>query len=242
METSNGGERAEMFTAARAGDLDAIKRLLQQGESLEQKEVDGQTILYLACKYGRYELIKFLLTGTSATVAATNGSTASPAAEELIDIQSPEVAVGAGRNGEPTHENHDLVIRLASDDDAAATGAPDAPQPFNHSGSTLLHVPNKRGQTPLFIAAHKNHKKVVELLLDAGAEIDTPNNAGLTPLNAAADRGNRRIVKLLCRRGANVNLKSNNGRSVLYSAVRNGHFETAEFLISEGVDLNSQNE
>ncbi|CAH0047213.1 unnamed protein product [Clonostachys solani] len=230
----------EMFTAAKSGDLDAIKRLLRQGESLEQKDVDGRTILYSACKHGRYEVVNFLLTGTSDTVAAVNGSTATPTAEECIDTQSPEVAVDADRDGEPKHENHDLVIRLASDVDAAI-GAPDTPQPLNHNGSTLLQVPTKRGQTPLFIAAYKNYHTMVELLLDAGAEINTASNAGQTPLHIAAERGKRSTVKLLCRRGADLNTKSNNGQNALDSALLNRHFKTAEVLISEGADLNSQN-
>ncbi|CAG9982604.1 unnamed protein product [Clonostachys byssicola] len=244
METSDEVDRVKMFTAARSGDLDLIKRLVQQGESLEEKEVDGRTILYLACKYGRYELVDFLLNGTSDTIASMNGPTATPAAEECIDTQKPEVAVDANGDAEATQENHDLVIRLASDVDAAtgAPDAPDAPQPLTHNGSTLLNVPNIRGQTPLLVAAYKNHKKVVELLLDAGAEIDTPNNVGQTPLHAAAERGRHGIVKLLCQRGADLNSKNDNGHSLLYSALLNKHYETAELLISEGVDLNNQHE
>ncbi|CAH0027540.1 unnamed protein product [Clonostachys rhizophaga] len=241
METSNGGDRAEMFTAARSGDLDQIKRLVRQGESLEEQEVDGRTILYLACKYGRYELANFLLNGTRDTIPSLNGSTATPTVKEQFATQSPEVAVDAERDDETIRENHGLVIRLAGDVDTP-TGAPGAPQPLNHSGSALLHIPNKRGQTPLFVAAYKNHKKVVELLLDAGAEIDTPSNVGQTPLHTAAERGSHSIVKPLCQRGANLNSKSNNGQSVLYSALLNSHYETAGFLISEGVDLNNQHE
>ena len=49
-----------------------------------------------------------------------------------------------------------------------------------------------------------HHERVVELLLQRGAEIDLHNSVGWTALMYAADNGHERAVELLLQRGAEV--------------------------------------
>ena len=44
----------------------------------------------------------------------------------------------------------------------------------------------EHGWTPLHFAAGKGRKKVVKVLLDAGADVDAEIEGGLTPLHYAA--------------------------------------------------------
>uniref|UniRef100_A0A3P9HCL4 Oxysterol-binding protein n=1 Tax=Oryzias latipes TaxID=8090 RepID=A0A3P9HCL4_ORYLA len=53
------------------------------------------------------------------------------------------------------------------------------------------------GWTPLHLACYFGHKKVVEELLKAGADVNLPNNIGDTPLHKAAFTGRKEIVMLL---------------------------------------------
>ena len=58
-------------------------------------------------------------------------------------------------------------------------------------------------QQPLHEAAHWGCKKVVELLLDRGAEINALDHRRMTPLHHAAETAETKVVKTLLKRGAN---------------------------------------
>ena len=63
------------------------------------------------------------------------------------------------------------------------------------------------GFTVLVLAAN-GHERVVELLLQRGAEINLQESKGRTALIFAAGSGHERVVILLLQRGAEVNLQS----------------------------------
>jgi ankyrin repeat protein len=56
---------------------------------------------------------------------------------------------------------------------------------------------DKRGRTPLSLAAANRHEAVVKVLLNSKAEIESKDNFGNTPLSLAADNGLEAMVKLL---------------------------------------------
>ena len=45
------------------------------------------------------------------------------------------------------------------------------------------------GDSPLGVAAYFGHAKMVEVLVRAGAQLETRDNSGFTPMLSAADRG-----------------------------------------------------
>lgn len=75
----------------------------------------------------------------------------------------------------------------------------------------LVHAIDPDGSTPLHRAAWKGYVEIVELLIDAGADIDAHNNNthwGTTPLHAASHGKRTAVAKLLVERGAQINLRS----------------------------------
>jgi ankyrin repeat protein len=79
-----------------------------------------------------------------------------------------------------------------------------------------LHHDRKDGVSPLFMAALRNHKKIVQLLLYYKAD---PNIArihdNLYPLMCAAKLGNQDILKLLIQSDALVNCKNKHDQTPL---------------------------
>jgi len=82
--------------------------------------------------------------------------------------------------------------------------------------------------------------KIVEFVLDNGAELDTPDFYGYTPLHRALNIGNIEAVELFINRGADVNNTNNKIKiTPFYYAVGNGNIKLIELFIKHGADVNT---
>ena len=72
---------------------------------------------------------------------------------------------------------------------------------------------DKRGVTPLALAANLGFIEGVERLLKRGARIDVANSAGETPLISAVHRRDIAMIRLLLKNGASADSTDNSGRS-----------------------------
>jgi ankyrin repeat protein len=69
-----------------------------------------------------------------------------------------------------------------------------------------VNVANARGDTPLILAAYREHPETVDALVRAGADTARVNNMGQTALIAAVFRKNEPIVRTLLDAGADPSL------------------------------------
>ncbi len=68
------------------------------------------------------------------------------------------------------------------------------------------------GVTPLQLAAETGNTAIIQLLLTAGADVESANAEGQTALMSVARTGNVAAAQLLIKRGANVNASERFGR------------------------------
>jgi len=78
-------------------------------------------------------------------------------------------------------------------------------------------------QTPLIVAADSGCKDIVEMLLQAGANIEHRNDQGETALISAAQNGHKEVVQILLDAGSNVNQENADGETALDLVVRLKH-------------------
>ena len=97
------------------------------------------------------------------------------------------------------------------------------------------------GGAALVHAATYGHTATVTVLLKAGAYVDSKNNSGNTALMMAARNGYPLTVERLLKAGANINATTQNGWTALMYASENGHSETLEALLRGNPDVNIQN-
>ncbi|VDI43366.1 Hypothetical predicted protein [Mytilus galloprovincialis] len=83
------------------------------------------------------------------------------------------------------------------------------------------------GYTPLFAACQRKDYKIVDMLLDKGANL---NKA----LYDACREGYLDTVRFLLQKGADVNLVCRFGQTSLYAACIGGHSTIVKFLVDEG--------
>jgi hypothetical protein len=123
--------------------------------------------------------------------------------------------------------------------DAAKNGNLAGVQAELDKGVNVIEKEDNYGRTPLHHASTNGHKKIVELLIAKGADVNAKSKFENTPLNLAAFWGHKEIVELFIAKGADVNAKSKYTGTPLRAAAEKGHKEIAELLIAEGANVNA---
>jgi ankyrin repeat protein len=95
------------------------------------------------------------------------------------------------------------------------------------------------GDAPLVMAAYLGHADIVQMLLEAGADL-TAVDPGMkaTALHAAAYAGRTEAARLLIRYGIDIDKQGpKNGYTALHDAIWQNNVETARVIIDAGADL-----
>ncbi|XP_021343788.1 uncharacterized protein LOC110443733 isoform X2 [Mizuhopecten yessoensis] len=81
----------------------------------------------------------------------------------------------------------------------------------------------ERAFLALFIAAHRGHDKLVQQLIDCGADVNACTPLGRTALHVAAAQGRGHIVDVLLEKGADIDAEDEDGATALSIAAKFGH-------------------
>lgn len=82
-------------------------------------------------------------------------------------------------------------------------------------GANPNDILDKNGTSVLHFAANSGNEQIVNLLLNASADINIQDRDMQTPLMIAAGFKNKRVVQLLLLKGADINLSDKEGRTVV---------------------------
>lgn len=98
-----------------------------------------------------------------------------------------------------------------------------------------------RRNTPLQVASRQGHKKIAEMLIAHGANINEPaaRNTGATALQYAAMNGCMGIAYLLLENGAEVNAPPAeiDGRTALEVTAEHGRIDMVQLLLNYGAEI-----
>ena len=94
------------------------------------------------------------------------------------------------------------------------------------------HINDKtdHGFTAIYISAQHNNLEILQLLHQAGADINISDKGGLTPLHIASRNGHLNIVQALLSIGANPNQVDSIQWSALHWALKNDHDDLIALL------------
>ncbi len=258
-----GGSRPLLF-AARVGDLDSARLLLDAGASANSTSADGHPALVVAAFGGHDRVVALLLEAGADPNAAGGGFTALHAATLSGNLHAVNKLLthGADPNlpmtkGSPVRRHGDLDWALSG---KMAGGSPlfvaanylevEIMRALTVSGANPAAA-ILDGTTPMMVSAgirverqvrpvdlvkdpdadggylelprpESRVVEAVELLLDAGGNVNDANQAGDTALHGAAASGFTSVIQLLADRGADLNAKNQDGRTPLSLTTRGG--------------------
>ena len=200
-----------LFEAASLNNV-AVFILIAQAVGLHNVD-HMSTSLWLACRYGYIDTVKWLLCNTNASIHGCQQC-------------SYNSALNASENG---HINVTRYIVENCELDMNSTN--------NNWSESLLHLVITRerfdGRTPLHDAVEIDEIEEVYLILCKGYYIDVQDNTGVTPLHIACEYGRTDILHVLYSASANTKLKNNFGLSTLDIAVRMNHPSIIEFIADD---------
>lgn len=231
-------ESDALVKAARLGDLDKARSLLDRGAKPNVANDNGVTPLMAAAFEGRLEMAELLIKRGAAVDQvpvglrewALNNSRAPSTDRELIEsaARGDTALIASVRHG------HTSLVDLL----------------LKHKANPNLA--NQRGEVPIFVAASLGNAPVVEKLLRVGVDPNTLENEKLTvsmtnslpsmgrntPLLAAAQAGHTEVVRVLIKAGASVNHQGFLNKTALFCAVDRSYSATVELLLKSNADPN----
>ena len=108
----------------------------------------------------------------------------------------------------------------------------------------LVNAKDQSGRTPLHWACRGVHLRVVQILVESGADVNAIDRSDVAPLHSVASRGDHVASALLLAKGARVDARTTSGATPLHLAAQNGHADVARVLIEHGgrLDLRDNTE
>ena len=176
--------------------------------------------------------------GAGADIETKNKKGRSPLllASRSGELTTVKMLVKAGADVRATDATRDTCLILAAYDGHTGTvrylvGLPEVD--LNHRG--------RKNRTALQVAVKRKHADVVQVLIDAGADIETKNDRGRSTLHLASFLGELTIMRKLVKAGADVRATDDRRDTCLTFAAYNGHTDAVRYLVSlPEVDLNHQ--
>jgi ankyrin repeat protein len=220
--------------AVRADDLAKVNKLLAEGADAKAANRYGITPLYLACQNANPAMIERLLkAGADPNAVSTEGETALMTVARTGVVEAAKVLLDHGAKVDAREEWHGQTALMWAVDEQhpamvkelIAHGADvNAVSNINKWERQKTAEPRDKwlplgGLTPLLFAARQGCVECEQILLEAGARIDTTDPDGITPVLIAIINGHYDAAAFLLNKGANPNLADDTGRTALFSAV-----------------------
>ncbi|KAI4679461.1 hypothetical protein J4E81_010407 [Alternaria sp. BMP 2799] len=225
----------EFHDAIKGGDLDGVKKMLDDGANVERGTDEGESPLILAIWKQDIAMITLLL-------------------ERGADITRPFDGFPPIHYAVMQKERAPQIIQLLFDYGASleAVGTEDINALHFAASNGMIHGADfliGKGvevsktcadeRTPLILAAKHGHLAIVRLLLAKGADLHEKSENSCTVLMWAAEYGHHEVIRYLLEVGARVDDRSVEDLTALSLASMNGRLEVVKLLIDSGADINA---
>jgi uncharacterized protein len=243
--TGGGGLTALVF-AAREGDLESVRNLLDSGADVNRTTEYGWTPLLTATNNRHYKLAQFLIErGASPNIANKGGWTPLYLATDNRNIEGGDYPVP-----KPDLDHLEFIKYLLAHDADPNVIAKD-----NTLTRTIFTMQwfYEAGATPFIRAAQSSDAALMQLLLDWGADPFMVTDNGDSALTASGGIGwvegvtyersvkeNFEAMRMLLDLGLDPNWANREGRTALMGAALKGRNDVVTMLVARGAKLETR--
>jgi len=215
---------------------DMAELLIAKNADLNKSDNNGETPLMVAAKKGHIKFVKTIVEkGASIDSADKNGDTALILAkrENRHDIVLYLL-------------NKDALIEKRSEQDEIMAYA--ALNNYHDIAGNLIQRQisvNRRfsdGLFPLWYAVRNGNAKMIEMFLNAGADLEAKNKDGETVLLYACSKREEHVVITLINKGANFAITDKQKSTPLMIVAGRGFEKAVQLLISKKADINAKDD
>ncbi len=258
-QTGNRCSEENLFQFVESNKLDKLEECIGNGIDPDHENVEGQSLIFLAVKLNRSDIVEMLLLKGADPFGYTpeGGSVLRYVQENHLNVIATllqEFQMTAWDNSDKKdtllyfqqaieHNNKILaeaLISAGADSNvklpnallpvpwAAFSGCPEVLQKLLTNGGS----PDAEFDTraALIIGAMNGNLKVVQTLVDAGADINNYEGTGMTALMFAAEYNYPDIAQYLLQRGADKTMTNKSGETALDLAIKKGNTDIIELL------------
>ena len=235
--TGEYNDRFTPFNAAANGDLDSLKKFLNNKEILNRTDSDGCTLLVTALRNKRKDIATYLIKEGIDINKKTNMKWSAlmyAFKYDSLNIAKELIENGADLNSELDDGWNALFLALRYGCDKEFLNI------FINKGVNINSA-KKDKWTPLMMAIVYQDKNIADILLKNGASINVKDNENWTPLMYALRYGKVELAKKMIEKGADINAKNMGGWTPLLFAIRYNSKECADLLFENGADFTISN-
>ena len=245
-QNTNGGGLTPLVFAARQGDLESTRILLDAGADVNQVTQYGWTPLLTATHNRSYRLASFLLDkGADPNIANKGGWTPLYLATDNRNIEGGDYPV---RKPDMDHLGFiEKLLKHGANVNARAIDSTETRTIFT------MQWLNEDGATPFVRAAQSGDVTLMRLLLAHGADPKIRTTNDVTALAVAAgigwvegvtyewsEKDNLEAVKMCLDLGIDVNTRDGDGRTALHGAAHKGRNAVVQLLVDHGARLDAR--
>uniref|UniRef100_A0A8C6P4D2 Ankyrin repeat and death domain containing 1B n=1 Tax=Nothobranchius furzeri TaxID=105023 RepID=A0A8C6P4D2_NOTFU len=233
--------RTALHFAVAGKNKEAVQLLLQRRVKVDQKDKYGVAPLHLAAWFGSLDIMKLLVqVGAEQKIENEEGLNILHCAAINDHSEIVEYII------------NDLQMRELDRDDqsecrpfalAAEHGCVQMLNTLMEPHNMATMKPNKRGDTPLHLAARNGHLDAVQLLLQNMENVTCNVTENVcfqhlnAPLHLAVKNSHLPVIHSLLAAGCNINVTDKTSQTALHLAAESGRTEVVEMLLKAGMNL-----
>jgi hypothetical protein len=237
----------QLIRAAEAGDTAAVQRLLKEGADINGRDAQGRTPVMAATHGNRVETVRALIQA-GADINIRDNRLDNPflyaGAEGLLEIL--RLTIDAKADTKLTNRFGGTALIPAAERGHVEV----ANELLTRTDVDVNHV-NNLGWTALLEAivlsnGGERHQRIVQLLVDHGANINIPDKDGVTPLKHAQTRGFKEIERILLKAVASAagagDAAAKERDAKLIAAAKRGDAAAVKELLTQGASVHARDD
>ena len=204
-------ELGSIHDAASNGDLDTVKKILEQDPGLvnQDDEYEWRPIFHAGLRR-RYDVVKYLI-DCGADLAAHDGYVIHYAGEVPDNKEVLSLLIAYGVLDAHTEPSSEVARQFIYAVFLANVGRVNA---MLRDKSALVEERYARGDTALHHAARNGDFEIVEQLVSGGADVNATTDNSHFPLYCAAGHGHVEMTQYLIDNGADLQARLSDGKTV----------------------------